>query len=66
MFYAFVLACVIGQPDMCLEAVDTRGPYKTHEECLARVDEMVAAMPYMLPPVPHEFKFKCVRKGTAA
>lgn len=64
MLYAFVLACVLGRPDMCVEAVDERGPYKTQKECEARVDEMVAALVYTLPPVPHEFKFKCVSKGT--
>jgi len=65
MFYAFVLACVLGRPDMCIEAVDERGPYRTEEECVARVNEIVPALIYTLPPIPHEFKYKCVRKGTA-
>jgi hypothetical protein len=43
MFEAFVLVCLWGQPTLnnnCEELVDTRGPYMTHDECLARVYEI--------------------------
>jgi len=43
MFEAFVLICLWGQPtlnDTCEELADTRGPYMTHDQCLARVYEI--------------------------
>jgi hypothetical protein len=58
MFTAIVLACVIGMPDNCVKAEDTRGPYKTQEECVLRSYEMITAMQMMLP-APHTFKYKC-------
>lgn len=60
MFEAMVLACAIGvtDPDACLEATDTRGPYETREECFARAQEMIAGLVYTIP-VPLNFHFKC-------
>ena len=40
MFQALVLACMVLQPDQCLQLEDQRGPYKTYERCEARVYEM--------------------------
>ena len=43
MFQAFVLICLIGMPTenrYCEELVDTRGPYITQDQCLARVYEI--------------------------
>ena len=60
MFTAMVLACAIGNvsPDTCIEATDTYGPYDTHKECYARVQEMVQALAYTMP-VPMQYSFKC-------
>ena len=42
MFEAIVIACIHAQisPFTCSTVVDIRGPYKTHQECKTRVDEM--------------------------
>ena len=48
MFEAFVLACLWGMPQetkYCEELRDTRGPYETHSQCLARVYEIAIEMP---------------------
>tara|TARA_R100000005_G_C4904043_1_gene144851 strand:+ start:147 stop:353 length:207 start_codon:yes stop_codon:yes gene_type:complete len=60
MFTAMVLACAIGSasPDTCIEATDEYGPYKTREECVMRVHQMVTAL-QMTMPVPMDFRFKC-------
>ena len=52
MFEAFVLACLWGKPqlpDFCEELKDTRGPYITKDECLARVYEIINEMPLYKP-----------------
>jgi len=64
MFYAAILACTLINPDACVEAEDTRGPYKTREECVLRVEEMIADTIPLLPRIPHSFKFRCEPKGT--
>ena len=60
MFEAIVLFCAIGvtDPNHCVTAEDTRGPYETREECYSRVQEMIAGIAYTLP-VPLNFHFKC-------
>ncbi len=42
MFEAIVIVCIHAQLSWttCSTVVDTRGPYKTHQECKARTDEM--------------------------
>ena len=52
MFEAFVLACLWGKPqlpDFCQEFKDTRGPYMTKDQCLARVHEIITEMPVYRP-----------------
>ena len=48
MFEAIVLFCAVGvaDPNQCVTAEDTRGPYETREECYSRVQEMVAGIAY--------------------
>ena len=60
MFQAMVLACAMGAvtPDTCIEATDNLGPYKTREQCMERVEEMVQVLAYTIP-TPMEFRFKC-------
>jgi hypothetical protein len=62
MFTAIVLACVIGMPDKCITAEDTRGPYKTEQECVMRAYEMITGM-QMIFPVPHMYRYKCTVEG---
>ena len=43
MYEAFVLVCLLGQPTLdgsCEQLADTRGPYMTYDQCLARVYEI--------------------------
>ena len=52
MFQAFVLICLIGMSTenrYCEELVDTRGPYITQDQCLARVYEIVQELPLYKP-----------------
>ena len=60
MFTAIVLACAIGtsDPSACIEAVDTKGPYKSYDECYARVQEMVNVLNATMP-VPMQYSYKC-------
>jgi hypothetical protein len=60
MFTAIVMFCALGitDPNECMTAEDTRGPYETREECYVRVQEMVTGISYMLP-MPLNFHFKC-------
>ena len=44
MFEAMVLVCLAGDLDNCFAADDTRGPYKTINECIDRTTEMAAAL----------------------
>ena len=48
MFEAIVLACLYGMPQIpqyCEHLRDVRGPYMTHDQCLARVYEIAIEMP---------------------
>ena len=40
MFKTLVLACSLSVPTDCWEFNDTRGPYKTYEQCQQRAYEM--------------------------
>ena len=64
MFYAFVLICVVGSPNTCIEAVDSRGPYVSRVLCTERVQEMINTLPAILPRMRYDFKYKCVKEGT--
>ena len=58
MFEASLLVCLAISPETCRELNDTEGPYKTQNECKARVDEMaefaIAANLFEL-----DIKWKC-------
>ena len=52
VFEAFVLDCILGKPTLpvyCEELKDTRGPYITKDQCLARVYEIVREVPFYKP-----------------
>ena len=66
MFEAFVLACLMGQPQLpqyCEELQDTRGPYVTKDKCLARVYEIMMEMPYYRPNMQPR-AFRCEQSTT--
>jgi len=42
-----------------MQFTDSRGPYKTEEQCMARIEEMVKSVTPTLPPVPKQFYFRC-------
>ena len=63
MFEAVVLACLMSQPTMCIEAEDERGPYNTEAECVMRVHQMVTTM-QMAFPQPHTYRYKCKEPET--
>jgi len=61
MFKVLVLACSLSVPTDCWEFHDTRGPYKTYDQCSLRAYEMgnnIMEMPgYDLKPK----MFRCVK-----
>ena len=58
MFAAMILICSLGPAPNCVEAHDTRGPYRTEEACEARVGEMIRDVAFFVPP-PYEITSKC-------
>ena len=40
LYEAALLVCLSVSPDTCHELTDTRGPYPSKQECMARVEEM--------------------------
>jgi hypothetical protein len=63
MFEAWIMVCVMNQASVCFPAQDTRGPYKTHDECYERTVEMGADIMNSIPnhiPV----SWRCVQLGT--
>ena len=60
MFKAMVLACAMGtfSPDTCVQANDLEGQYATGEECIVRIEEMIAGIAATIP-APMNFHYKC-------
>ena len=63
MFEVLVLVCLVSNPNTCFELEDTRGPYETKEQCVARsiemrefIDEMPDHIPQAYKCVHHEIK----------
>ena len=57
------MVCLMNQANICFPAQDTRGPYKTHDECYERTVEMSAAI---LENVPNHIpvSWRCLKLGT--
>ena len=52
MYEAFVLVCLVGKPiadEFCNQLKDIKGPYMTHDQCLARVYEIKQDLPSYKP-----------------
>tara|TARA_R100001440_G_scaffold33396_1_gene52328 strand:- start:659 stop:868 length:210 start_codon:yes stop_codon:yes gene_type:complete len=56
MFEVFVLVCLVSNPNTCFEVADTRGPYETKEQCIARSEEMREAINEMPDHIPQAYK----------
>ena len=66
MFKTLVLACSLAAPTECWEFHDTRGPYKTYEQCKERAYEMGNAIMEMQDRDLKPRMFKCEQlKGQA-
>jgi len=67
MLTAMVMVCSLIAPGDCAKFTDSRGPYKTEKECMARIEEMIPSIDSMLPPTPKKYFFKCdeLQKGVS-
>ncbi len=62
MFEAFVLICLMKQPDVCQTLQDTEGPYSTEKQCEVRAYEIALDLPEYMPNYVAT-KYKCVKDG---
>lgn len=44
MLTAIVTACMFFGPPECATFEDTRGPYRTEDECIERIEEMISGI----------------------
>ena len=59
MFEAFVLVCMLLDPNNCQTLKDTQGPYETERQCEVRAYEIAMELPEYMP----EYiatKYKCI------
>ena len=49
MFEAFVLACLISHPHVCVTLQDMYGPYEEEEQCVVRTEEIAFEVPTYMP-----------------
>ena len=63
MFEAFVLVCLIGDPEKCHTLKDIEGPYETEQACEIRAHEIAMELPEWMPNY-MALKYKCNEKGT--
>lgn len=56
MFEVLVLVCLASNPNTCFELEDTRGPYETREQCVARSIEMREFINEMPDHIPQAYK----------
>ena len=63
MFTPFILVCSLlpGAEPPCVELEDIQGPYKTVEECEARIEDMLPVIPELFFP-PYQVAKKCEQK----
>ena len=63
MYELFVLACLIGSPNMCVTLKDLYSPHPTHDKCLERAYEIAQGMPIHMPMYFHK-NYKCLNMET--
>ena len=59
MFQAILLICSLAQANDCIKFTDLRGPHRTREECIARIQEMIADLNPTLPDIARDHRYKC-------
>ena len=59
MFEALVMGCLLMSDGDCVVFSDTRGPYQTKEQCVARAHEMTQSLHLVFRDTPHEYTYKC-------
>ena len=67
MLTAMVMVCNLAVMGDCVKFEDSRGPYKTEEQCMARVEEMIRDITPLIPKVPSTYSYRCaeVKLGTS-
>ena len=63
MYELFVLACLIGSPNMCVTLKDLYSPHPTHDKCLERAYEIAQGMPVHMP-MYFPKSYKCLNMET--
>ena len=63
MYELFVLACLIGSPNMCVTLKDLYSPHPTHDKCLERAYEIAQGMPVHTP-MYFPKSYKCLNMET--
>ena len=58
MFEAFVLVCMLLDPNNCQTLIDTQGPYETEKQCEVRAYEIAMELPQYMPEY-IAVKYKC-------
>jgi len=58
MFEAFVLVCMLLDPNNCQTLKDTQGPYETETQCEVRAYEIAMELPQYMPEY-IAVKYKC-------
>ena len=58
MFEAFVLVCMLLDPNNCQTLKDTQGPYETERQCEVRAYEIAMVLPQYMPEY-IAVKYKC-------
>ena len=59
MFEVLVMGCLLMSDSECVVFSDTRGPYQTREQCVARVHERTESLHFVFRDTPHEYTYKC-------
>ena len=59
MFEGLVMGCLLMSDSECVVFSDTRGPYQTREQCVARAHEMAESLQSVFHDTPHEYTYKC-------
>lgn len=63
MLTAMIMLCALNSPNDCMEFKDTRGPYHTHEQCTARVEEMINTIVPLMPG-PVKIFYQCKKEDS--
>lgn len=62
MFTAILFVCSMLDTNECYKLVDDRGPYKTEQRCVTRIEEMMSDFSDILPAEYKAVRFTCISK----